>query len=254
MSLKEAPDLTRTLVLSLRPLPSDATPEQRADADERYAMLNRLAARLAPDISARLFARQTSLVQVILKNAQTFREAIADILGNRRLGDQVGTLLAGRCSLTSDKVMTREECDEYVSRFDWREVVISPGDREDRQLLNHVKQVVVRIVDDYGRPSERTIGELVDIGFEMGIDEQFAPDKVRSILLRFGMRVDRVEGGIYLSSRNEELNKLFRTSTNPVDWFSVVARSPDVERAKHLVRFAGASTQAILIPKGEWYA
>lgn len=256
MSLKEAPDLTRTLVLSLRALPSDASPEQRREADERFATLNRLAVRLPHDISTRLFSRQTRLVTVIRKNAQMFCEVITEMLGTGRLGDQVGVLLAGRCSLTSEKVMTRAECMEYASRFDWREVVITPGDREDRQLLNHLKQVVVRVIDDFGNNVMRTVGELVDNGLGMLPiqDRNISADKVNHILLRFGIKACKIVEGVYLSSRNEELNKLFKGSTNPIDWFSVVARNPEVEKCKQLVRFSGASTQAILIPKGEWYA
>jgi len=254
MSLKEAPDLTRTLVLSLRPIPSDATTEQRAEADERFAALNRLAARLPVDIPNRLFARQARLVNVIRKNAETFREVIADILGNRRLGDQVGTLLAGRFSLTSEKILTKKECEDYVNRFQWRDVVATPADREDRQLVNHMKQVVVRVIDNFGKPVDRTVGELVDLAFGNAVDDTMDAGKVAVAITRFGLLVDRMKNGIWLSSRNEELNKLMRSSTNPIDWYSVVARNPMAERSEVPIRFAGASTPAVFLPKGEWYA
>lgn len=254
MALKEAPDLTRTLVLTLKPLPSDATDEQRAEANERYAMLNRLAAKLPSDIPTRLFQRMTRLVPVLRKNAETFREVIADVLGNRRLGDQVGTLLAGRCALTSDRVMTKEQCEAYVREFEWHDVVMAPGDREDRQLMNHLKQSITRIVDVHGRPQERTVGELVSIAFGLEVDELLRGDSVQKALMRFGIRVDRLADGVWLSSRNEELNKFMRTSTNPGDWYSVVARNPMAERSSKPIQFAGGWTSAVLIPKGEWYA
>lgn len=253
MALKEAPDLTRTMVLTLRSLPRDAKPEEKQEAEERYASLLRLADKVPEDIPARLFKRMIRLVPVIRANAKMFREVIADALGNRRLGDQVGALLAGRCALTSQAVMTREQCREYLKRFDWDGVVVTATDREDLQLLSHLKQTVVRVVDSYARPTERTIGELVSLALGHEIDSVFEGATVHRCLLRFGIHVDVNEGGIWLSSRNDELNRLMRSSTNPGDWYSVVKRNPNAKMSRTAIRFAGDATAAVFIPQEEWY-
>lgn len=250
VNLKEAPDLTRTMVLALKPLSRDASMAEREEAEERWKEMNRLSARIHEDFPARLFARQSKLLPVIRKNAETFCEVISDMMGNRRIGDQVGTLLAGRCSLTSSAVMTYEECREYVSRFDWSNVVAMPSEREDKMLVRHLRQTVTKVMGDDGRMHERSIGELVMICLGIAKDYDLSERKASNHLRRIGLLAVK-EKGVWIGKGIDELNKVMRSSPNASDWWSVINRYPGSE-ARASVEFAGIKSFAILIPEEEW--
>ena len=59
----------------------------------------------------------SGLVPVILKNAETFSQAAAAVLSDQRAGDQIGTLMAGAYSLTSDGEISYDAALEFVRRF-----------------------------------------------------------------------------------------------------------------------------------------
>lgn len=250
VNLTEAPDLTRTMVLSLKPLSREAVPADREDAEWRWAEMNRLSARIPADLPHRLFARQVRLLPVLRKNIEMFREVIAEVLGNRRMGDQVGTLLAGRCSLTSDKLMTHAECREYVNRFDWNRIVAAPSEREDKALVRHLRQSMTRVMGNDGRVYDRSIGELIMCCLGGSIDVDISEAKAFGHLMRLGLSPSR-GNGVWVAKGIDELTKLMRTSANATDWWSVISRYPSAE-IKSKVRFAGVTSHAILIPEEEW--
>lgn len=249
MSLKEAPDLTRTLVLGLKPLSSDASAAEKQAATEQFALLNRLAGRIPHDMPHRLFARLTNLLPVIHRNAEIFREVISDELGNRRLGDQIGSLLAGRCALTSPRVMTEKECRDYVKRVDWVDVIAAPSEREDRALLSHLRQALIRASDIGGHTHERTIGELVMTAFDELHDGHFTAAQAVVCLMRYGIRVDTKEGIVWIAKAVATLNTFMRDSSNPTDWMSVVSRYPGAKSSSQAMRFAGSTSRAVGIPR-----
>lgn len=254
MALKEAPDLTRTMVLSLKPLSHDAPREERRQASENWLRMNRLTARIPYDMPERLFARMTKMVPVIRANAETFKKVIADRLGSSRLGDQIGTLLAGRCALTSQRVMTMEECDEYLCRFEWNEVIASPSDREDKALLRQMKQATVRLQTNAGMSIESTIGELILIGADELPDAKISVENARRTLLRYGLKYDvgKPPRGIWVAKSASSLQSVMKNSTNPSDWYSVVSRWPDSQKVKSPMRFGSWSSVAVLIPMEGW--
>lgn len=250
VNLKEAPDLTRTMVLALKPLSREAAPKDKEEAEWRWSEMNRLSARIPADLPHRLFARQVRLLPTLRKNAEMFREVIAEILGNRRMGDQVGTLLAGRCSLTSDKLMTHAECREYVNRFDWNRIVAAPSEREDKALIRHLRQSMTRVMGNDGRIYDRSIGELVMCCLGAAVDYDVSETKAAGHLMRMGLSPVR-GSGVWVAKGIDELGKVMRTSANATDWWSVISRYPGAD-TKANVRFAGVSSHAILIPEEEW--
>jgi putative DNA primase/helicase len=252
MSLKEAPDLTRTMVLGLKPLMNDARPEERRRAQQQWEVMNRLASRVRTDMPERLFCRMTEVLPVLMKNAQVFREAIAEKMGNRRLGDQVGTLLAGRFALTTRKIFTVEECMEYLNRFDWVGVVATPGEREDIRLVNHIRQHVIKVQARHGNTVERTIGELIHVSKGTAVDDEVDSIKATGALSRMGIKADDAADVIWLSKQSQAIDAIMSKSTNPTDWASVVSRYPKAVKASYRIRFAAGSAAAIGLPYSAW--
>jgi putative DNA primase/helicase len=252
MSLKEAPDLTRTMVLGLKPLMVDARPEERKDAEEQWVVMNKLSARISSDMPSRLFVRMSSMVPTVLSNVKTFCEAIATRLGNRRLGDQIGTLLAGRFALTTKKVLTMRECLEYIDRYSWEGVAATPAEREDLALLGHLRQHILRVQGRAGHTVERSIGEMVRhvLGFEH--DSTVEIEEADGALNRIGIKVDAKGGSVYIARRFAALDRIMATSTNPTDWVSVISRHPKALPSQPTIRFASSAARALVMPADVW--
>lgn len=253
MSLKETPDLTRTMVLGLKPLLVDSRPEEKQEAEEQWAVMNRLSARIHADMPNRLFVRMTSILPVIRKNAATFCEVIAEEMGNRRLGNQIGTLLAGRFALTTKKVLTPAECREYLSRHDWDGVAATPAEREDIGLLNYLRACVLKVQNEAGTTFERTVGELVRVALRQDFDSRFSPDEAYLSLLRFGIKVENgAKPVVYVARKHAALERVMMGSTNPTDWQSVLGRFPGARPTSPVIRFAGSGARSIVLPAEAW--
>lgn len=254
MSLKEAPDLTRTMVLGLRPLMIDSSVEERAEAEQQWAVMNKLSARIPIEMPNRLFSRMTAILPVIRKNADMFREAITEKLGNRRLGDQIGTLLAGRFALTSKKLLTLEECHAYLERHEWDGVATQPSEREDVSLLNHLRQYVMRVQNQDGISFERTIGEMVRVAMRHEFDDKIPHPIADAALQRIGIKVDTADTGmVYLAKRFAALDRIMISSTNPTDWQSVISRYPGARASTPSIRFKdGGISRCICLPAKAW--
>ncbi|MCK4521543.1 MAG: hypothetical protein KAU20_03135, partial [Nanoarchaeota archaeon] len=77
--------------------------------------------KITDDFVQQLQARTISLLPVILKNSRTFADAVASVIGQRRVGDQVGAMLAGAYSIINSKEITYEDAVEWVKERDWDE-------------------------------------------------------------------------------------------------------------------------------------
>ena len=136
------------------------------------------------DFVHRLQSRTMQLLPVILKNAHTFADAAAHLIGNRRIGDQIGGMLAGAYSLTSAKVVTYETALEWCKKRDWEDEKGLEATKDENQLFATIISYVVDLESQSGF-LKRTIGELVlaASGKEnaAGILKETAADRLRRI-------------------------------------------------------------------------
>ena len=108
VSLHHAADENRITVLSL-----ESRKQNQADYD---ALMSLISATITPAYCAGFLARSVKLIPTIRRNAETFKRAVAAHLGSARIGDQIGTLLAGAYALHSDREITLDEARDYVAR------------------------------------------------------------------------------------------------------------------------------------------
>lgn len=161
VGIEQYADETRITVLPLTGIdPKDD--EQRAMAEGHFQELDRrVAETLTPDFASRLLARSVSLMPTIREAARVFAAAVAAHLGNRRVGDQLGALLAGAWSLHKSKPPSYDEALAWVRAREWHGSTAIDADPDEIRLLDFLKQQTVRIVAD-NRPSERLLGELLE--------------------------------------------------------------------------------------------
>jgi putative DNA primase/helicase len=253
VGLKEAADLTRTAVLTVRPLESYA-PEERLKLEDNWKSLQNLSAMMPMDMPQKLLARQMMNMQALRANIDIFKQATSEMLNSPRIGDQLGTLLAGAHSLFSTNVLTVEQCKKYLEQKDLEEFTVVKNEREDVALLHHICGTMIRVETLRG-PQERALGELIYHLLERPSEAEMNPLELEAVLGRHGLRLCMQDGrreGIWIGYKVPTLNRIMQTSDYFEGWAAVLARHPHARKSDTSMRFGGVISRAIYIPKPEW--
>jgi len=200
---------------------------------DRFTDLQRSVAKtINPTFARRLFARAVRLANVIRSNAETFADAVAQTMSDRRAGDQYGALLAGNYALHSDREITLEAAKAWLETQHWtaevKEEVQSMNDEQ--KCLEHLLASKIRI-----GMKEASVGMLVEIGIagplQWGLSDEIlslgiADIEARQALSLHGIRVEPEKREIEIARAHPELRKLFEHSPYENDWGSVLKRLP----------------------------
>jgi putative DNA primase/helicase len=244
VSLDHLADESRVTVLELRsPPPHDV--QAMADFD---TLLKRIDATMTPDFCAGLVARSVKMIPTILANAATFARAVASHLGSSRVGDQIGTLLAGAYALHSDREISPTEAREYVERRDWDDTTSAEADPDDRRMLGHLMQRRVRL-DVGDKLKNLTLAELVRLA--AGENGEAMATCANNELKRHGMAWDGAKNGVWVSNTHTALKEHLAGTPWSSQWARTLRRLPDAEplaRDAPAIRFAGLRSRATLIP------
>jgi len=136
-------------------------PNNKPDSEAHYKrLLSDIDTVITDDFPHRLLARTVANLNVLLANISVFISVFSKKLGSKRAGDQVGTLLAGAYSLVSDKRVTYDFVDEWVSNQDWNWSELTGGGSDADALVQHIMAARVRYDHD-GMGRESSIGELI---------------------------------------------------------------------------------------------
>lgn len=209
VQLVQQSDRSRVTILGLRKIEDKKQREYIwFDLQRKYA------ATISDTFTARLRARTIKLLPIILKNTEVFSNAAAAVLGEQRSGDQLGALLAGAFSLTSDKEVDYDTAVKWIAVRDWSEERGLTNTRDEVQLLRHMLDQIIRIDGSGTTPMERTVGELVMIAASKGApDETFTPKSANEKLRRFGMKVEPMGEGrhnqwyLIIANQSETISK-----------------------------------------------
>jgi hypothetical protein len=253
-------DETRVTVLGLEKI-DGSTPERRGKNAEHWRSLKAMiVATVTPDYAAGMLARTLSLLPTIRANADTFSEAAAQVLGSRRIGDQLGAMLAGAYSLHSSKRLTVEQAREWLSQHDWGDLTAAEAEKDEHRLLATILQEVVRVQIGNQANASRTIGELLQAARE-AMDRAIQSDEAAA-LGRLGIRVhywppnpkaaheaDRPGGwGFYVSTSHKQLKLLLRDTPWGAGWRRALTTVDGHRRPIGNISFGGVSTPAVWVP------
>jgi putative DNA primase/helicase len=253
VGLKEAADLTRTAVLTIKPLDSYSHEERRKKEQEFKDFLS-LASEIPRDMPQRLVARQLHNLFTLRHNVEIFKETIAVMLANRRIGDQLGTLMAGCFSLYSTKRLDMKQCEKYLNTVNLDEFLQVKTEREDITLLHHIVGSMIRVETVHGS-QERTIGELMVICFTRDDTMDVRLKVAETTLARYGMKIEREHGsvtGVWVGQSIQSMNRIMQTSVYFEGWAGVLMRHPYAKKSVNSISFGGTSARAIFLPKQEW--
>lgn len=239
VGLKQAADESRFTVVSLNKAEKTAASVERFRAFEAKVMET-----LNDDFCKSIRARAYHMIPVIRENAKTFSTAVAMKMGSQRIGDQIGTLLAGYWAMVDDEIFTLEDAKAIADRINLEEAQEAEQVSDEDNCLSRIMQRKVR-VDGMTGPVDRSIGELISNA--LGNDTvAITVSMARDILPRYGIKV---EGGRVLisNSHNEVETSLYNTPWQG-NWSRILQRLDGAEKGNGVSRFAGSPTRFTSLP------
>lgn len=186
VNLRQHAARTRVTVLGLYGEPE--TPESLAEFKQ---MKTNLLDTLTENYIQQLQARAIRMIPVIRHNAQVFAEAAALALKDRRMGDQIGTLLAGAYGLHSTGVISREKAVEWIERQNWDEITETTEGNDESMCLRHILSHIVRVETAMHGVKSRSVAELIAKAAALPNTKDFeaSVEECKSTLLRMGIMV-----------------------------------------------------------------
>lgn len=240
VSLSQAADESRFTVVTIAP--HERTPEEI----ERFARFSAEVGNLfTPDNCAAIRARIYRMLPTIRKNASVFAKAVADGLGDQRIGDQIGALLAGWYALLKRDEVTTEQALYIVRQLDFSDAEEAEQVSDEESCLARILQSQVRFDTNEGH-KQRSIGELVDCARGKEVIQGLTAMEANAILGRYGLRVE----GRYLdvANRHAELQRLLRESPWAAGWRTILRRIDGARPLNEPARFAGVLSRGTRIP------
>lgn len=241
VALSQAADESRFSVLTIE------APDKTTDEIERFdAFSLHVGNTLTPEYCASIRARAYRLMPVVRDNAKTLAKAVAELLGSQRIGDQVGTLLAGSWLLESDERLCMDKARQYVMPLDFSDAKEAEQVSDEESLLMKIMQTQVRFDSSHHGALTRAIGEIVDCAMGRGGIGETSAKEANDILCRYGIKVDG--DALVFANTHTELERVLRDTPWAAGWRRVLCRIPGSQPEMNPVRFAGTRSRAVRVP------
>lgn len=233
-AIRQASDESRFAVVELK--------KHKAGEAERFADFSKHVMRtLNDDFCARIRARSYQLIPIIRQNAATFSQAIAETEGSRRMGDQVGTLLAGALSLNSDQLISLEDATAFVREIDLEDASDAAEVDDGRMLLDAILQYTIMYEDDATR-RHLSVAELIQAAAAPATSHSVPAMRrdAKNLLRRWGMVVDEQREIVAFANRHIKLEAILRDTPWAGNWAPVLGRVRGDNQKTNAVRFPEA--------------
>jgi putative DNA primase/helicase len=181
----------------------------------------------------RMRARSLRYAKIIRANAETFSTVAVEFTGDKRSADQIGTLLAGAFSLTSNREIHKDAARDWMAKQDWTGFKSEDVDNDENQCLAHLFAAVLRF-ELHGHATTMSVSELVQAIKEIPENtaletEAYKREEMRKALLRHGVKMHA--GRIYVANRHQGLERIFAdTPWASAKWRQQLDRVPNAER------------------------
>ncbi len=209
---------------------------------------------LTDEYIQRFHARMISNIHNVLKSIDIFIEKATFLTGSRAIGDQLGTLLGGFWHSTNDEIVEAEDAlilaDELFKGLD----LMNKDKQESKDEISCLQAILSKKerAENDGIPTEKTVGELVEIASSRPTPINFKQDSADEALKRLGLRVMKKDNIEYLAILNKSIwvkNTLQRTAWIK-SYSKVLKRLPGAIESSQ--RFSsGVQGACVLIPLSE---
>jgi putative DNA primase/helicase len=163
-------------------------PTRPGDNDNWEELEERLHKMTSDDeLPGRLLARALNMLPTILVNVKAFTAAAGKFFGKQRIGDQLGTLMAGAWCLMQDTAATEEQALAMIQAYNWTEHNDSGGANDPTKALGSVLEAKIRV-----NGTDYSVYELVEraangVGGPAALDMAVCQDTLK----RNGMRIEK---------------------------------------------------------------
>lgn len=192
-----------------------------------------------------LQSRTMGLLPVILKNSRTFADAVAHVIGQRRIGDQVGGMLAGAYSLNSTKEISYDDAIEWVKARDWTDERGLELTKDEYRLFGRLMGFVTKVETELGI-KERTIGELILIASRFRTELGLSADVASNRLRRLGFRITKDK--VNISSTADSIVSMLRDTPWVNNYNKILERLPGAEKVEPMTYFPGIRSRGVSVP------
>jgi hypothetical protein len=176
------------------------------------------------------------MIPVILENALTFGRAIACKFNDQRIGDQLGILLSGAYSLTSDNAITEKKASEWIETQNWEGESCIDDESDERICLNIILSHILSYTIDNQRV-EKSISEIL-YNKDSSIYSHEAIERI-------GIRI--IDDTIVISDSHSAIKSILRNTPFEKNWAKFLRRLPEIEQ-KAGCKFNGVINRATVIP------
>lgn len=246
VGLVEQADTTRTVVAEVLKRPPE---------DGSFDALNALVRKLPKDLPEKLLRRQLGQLRTIRQNAETFSRVISLQLGSARLGDMLGTLMAGDHSLVSDRIVEFDEAERRVAdrmtskRFiDFMRV---RDEGEDIDLLRHMLSWTIQPQGKGNVRYDRPLGEMVYVCMGRFQDDKVSQYEADDALRRVGIHREKLNGvdGFWIARQKSFVaSRIMAASSYSQGWDRILATMPGAAESEKDHSFAGTKLPALWLP------
>lgn len=246
VQIKQQSDRTRVSVLGLR---RDMRPNKKEIWEETLRQYDAL---ITDEFIERLQSRTIKLLPVILKNAETFANAGAAELGTQRMGDQIGSLLAGVYSLYKSKEITYQEAVEWIRQRDWSDEKGLEGSNDEVRLLSYLLEQIVE-VDTASYKHKRTVGELVLNAAGNINDGAISQGDADTNIRRLGFKIDNsdfMNPALVISNNSVWIQKMLAGTAWPENHHTILCRMRDARKVESTQFSPGVRQRGVAIPFG----
>ena len=200
---------------------------------------------ITEDFVKKLQSRTTNILPVILENSKTFSDAASHVIGNRRVGDQIGSMLAGAFSLSSNKIITYEDAVKWVTEKDWTEEKGLEATKDENQLFSLLMGQIIEVEAQFGN-IKRSIGEVIIIAAnlktELGVTVETANNRLR----RSGIMV--INDLIYISNTAQGIKEIIKNTSWASNHNKVLERMPGAVKCDNRMFYPGLKSRSVSIP------
>ena len=251
VGIEQKSDESRISVLALRSLVKP-TKEQ---IEEFQKFEKEVFKFLSRETCAMFRSRAISLIPIIRKNVDIFSKVCSEAFGSQREGDQIGTLLAGAYSLTSQKLMNEDAARDWVAKQDWNRVGNDNNPLRDSDEIDCLNTILTSKIKYYeeGHMDDRLVIELVEQYTKLRpgtvnsflIEHAELGKNISTTLSRNGIKINK--DSIVISNSSTHIKKMLETTQFASKWGTILQRIKGADSVGS-TRFFGITTRATRIP------
>ena len=239
VQLNQQSDRSRFTILGLVSFEGQRTKEDFLNFENEWTKL------VTDEYVKGLQSRTMNLLPTILNNSRTFADAVAHVIGQRRIGDQVGGMLAGAYSLSSSKTISYDEAVEWVKSRDWTDERGLELTKDEYRLFGKLMGHMIRVETERGH-IERSVGELILLATrrrtELGMSAEVAANRLR----RLGMMVKNER--IMFANNADSLANLLRDSPWTNNYNKILERLPGAQKEDSRTYYPGFQARGVSVP------